>query len=89
MITLTDKQELYLQSLENSLGIISVALRVSGVEKDEYISWLDNKEFTRRLELVSETSIDYVENKLLGLINKGDLSAIQFFLKTKGKKRGY
>lgn len=89
MITLTDKQELYLQSLENSLGIISVALRVSGVEKDEYISWLDNKEFTRRLELVGETSIDYVENKLLGLINKGDLSAIQFFLKTKGKKRGY
>jgi hypothetical protein len=86
MITLSPSQELFLSVLEKSLGIVSIALQKADVSRDE---WQDNIEFKRRLDLISDTSVDYVENKLLALINKGDLSAIQFYLKTKGKKRGY
>lgn len=89
MITLSQEQELFLSILEKSLGIVSIALQKADVSRDEYVFWQDNIEFKRRLDLISDTSVDYVENKLLALINKGDLSAIQFYLKTKGKKRGY
>ena len=89
MITLSPSQELFLSVLEKSLGIVSIALQKADVSRDEYVVWQDNIEFKRRLDLISDTSVDYVENKLLALINKGDLSAIQFYLKTKGKKRGY
>jgi hypothetical protein len=89
MITLSPSQELFLSVLEKSLGIVSIALQKADVSRDEYVGWQDNIEFKRRLDLISDTSVDYVENKLLALINKGDLSAIQFYLKTKGKKRGY
>lgn len=37
----------------------------------------------------TEILLDVSENKLLQLINQGDRSAIIFFLKCKGKDRGY
>lgn len=86
---LSSEQEHFLQTMEKSLGILSVALQKSEVSRQEYDGWLENKEFIRRLEIVKETAVDYVENKLLTKINNGDLQAIQYYLKTKGKKRGY
>lgn len=86
---MTERQDEFLRILESSLGIVSVALQKTGVSREEYEGWLNNKEFKDRTNRVNETSVDYVENKLLQQINQGDLSAIQFYLKTKGKKRGY
>lgn len=86
---MTDEQILFLEVLEKSLGIISLALQKTEISRDTYEGWLKNVEFKQRLDRIGETSVDYVENKLLQQINQGDLSAIQFYLKTKGKKRGY
>ena len=86
---MTDEQILFLEVLEKSLGIISLALQKTEISRETYEGWLKNVDFKQRLDRISETSVDYVENKLLQQINQGDLSAIQFYLKTKGKKRGY
>jgi hypothetical protein len=86
---MTEQQEKFLEILERSLGIVSVALQQLQISRDDFDSWMTNQTFKRRYQQVQELSVDYVENKLLGLINGGDLSAIQFYLKTKGKKRGY
>ena len=43
-------------------------------------------------ELVSEADeslLDFAESKLVEHINDGDVTSLIFFLKTKGKKRGY
>lgn len=86
---LSSEQENFLSTLEKSLAIISVALQKTNTPRDVFEGWLDNKEFQRRLDIVKETAVDYVEQKLLTKINNGDLQAIQYYLKTKGKKRGY
>jgi hypothetical protein len=86
---LTEKQELFLDYLEKSLGVVSLALQRSEISKDDYDNWLKNQTFKKRVNDINELSVDYVENKLLKRIQEDDLNAIQFYLKTKGKKRGY
>ena len=48
-----------------------------------------NKKFAEGLDEVYEAMIDNVESQLLSKINGGDITAMIFFLKTKGKARGY
>ena len=86
---ITEIQELFLQELRENLGVVSKALTKVNITREEYNNWLRNQEFKKKVDEVNELSIDYVENKLLTQIQKGDLQAIQFYLKTKGKKRGY
>lgn len=48
-----------------------------------------NKKFAQGLDDVYEAIIDDVESALQTKIEKGDITAMIFFLKTKAKKRGY
>ena len=59
------------------------------IPREEYEMWLKNIEFKKRIDNINDASLDFVENQLLKQIREGDLGAIQFYLKTKGKKRGY
>jgi Fe-S cluster biosynthesis and repair protein YggX len=86
---LSEKQELFLDLLEKSLGVVSLALQKSEISKEDYDNWMKNQTFKKRVDNINELSIDFVENKLLKKIQNDDLNAIQFYLKTKGKKRGY
>lgn len=86
---LSEQQLEFLDVLEKALGVVSVALQKCDLERTKYEGWMKNTEFKKRVERINEMSIDFVENKLLLKIKDGDLSAIQFYLKTKGKKRGY
>lgn len=85
----SEKQELFLDTLEKSLGVVSLALQKTEIPREEYDNWLKNIAFKKRVESINELSLDFVENKLLKKIKDDDLNAIQFYLKTKGKKRGY
>jgi hypothetical protein len=38
---------------------------------------------------VVEQNLDLAEHKLLGMINEGNMTAVIFYLKTKGRERGY
>lgn len=84
------RQELFLKHFRESHGIVSYACQKSGITRSCYYKWreLDQK-FKEKAEEVEEETIDVVESKLLTAINNDDLTAIIFYLKTKGKKRGY
>ena len=88
-MTLTDEQEGFLHLLYDNLGIVTTTLEQTGITRETYDEWCENIFFSRRVHEVDQSSIDYVEDQLLKQITKGNVSAITFYLKTKGKDRGY
>jgi hypothetical protein len=86
---ISQQQEQFLDVLEQSLGIVSVALQKTGNSQEDYAEWTKNIFFNQRLKKIDEVCADYVENQLLRQIKEGNTQAITFYLKTKGKSRGY
>lgn len=85
-----ERKEQFLKSLKASRGIISTACEAANISRTAYYKWTrEDDEFRQRVEEVEESQIDFVESKLINAINANDTTAIIFYLKTKGKKRGY
>lgn len=79
-----------LQQLEAALGNVTVACRSVGINRWTHYDWYKNDEEYRKLvDEISDVTLDWAERKLHTLIDNGDTTATIFFLKTKGKKRGY
>ena len=84
------KKKKFLEALREGRGIITYACQKIGISRKTYYDWYQNDiEFKMLADEVNNTTIDVVESKLLSAINEGNLTAIIFYLKTKGKKRGY
>ena len=83
-------KEKFLKALENSLGIVSHAAKLCGLSMETHRQYKRNDPgYKRAVEDIEEMVLDYGESKLLELINDKNPAAVIFFLKTKGKKRGY
>lgn len=80
----------FLKNLSIGKGIISYACSLTGITRATYYNWINkDSNFKKKCEDIQEEILDIVESKLLNKINEEDLTAIIFYLKTKGKKRGY
>lgn len=78
------------EALEKSLGIVTTACKKVGIGRTQYYQWLkDDKEFAKQVEDIENIAIDFAESQLHQQIGDGNTSATIFYLKTKGKKRGY
>jgi hypothetical protein len=49
----------------------------------------DDVDYKSAVDSIADIALDFAENKLHQSIKKGSDTATIFFLKTKGKKRGY
>ena len=79
-----------LEALTTSLGIVSTACETVGISRTTYYKYYKTDEqFKEQVDSISDEAIDFVESQLFELIRKGNVAATIFFLKTKGKKRGY
>lgn len=79
-----------MKRLSDSLGIVSVACKAVGIARNTFYDWRRKDEtFRAQVDEINETALDFVESKMFEAINKGDVRMIQFFLTTKGRKRGY
>ena len=84
------KKESFLKALHNNLGHISKSCDAANICRATYYKWTkDDEQFKEDVDSVNEGMVDHVEHQLLQKINKGDTTAIIFFLKTNGKDRGY
>jgi hypothetical protein len=86
----SDKKELFLILLRARGGSINEACNGVGVSRRAYYNWIESdQEFKEAVQDVHEGLLDLAESKLVENIERGDNTAIIFFLKCKAKARGY
>ena len=78
------KKEVILKALHDNLCHISKSCKAANISRATFYAWQKED-----CDAVADGLVDHVEHQLLQKINKGDTTAIIFFLKTKGKDRGY
>jgi hypothetical protein len=96
-----------LAALEKTLGIVTKAADIAGIDRATHYKWLDSDpDYKAAVESIADMALDFAESKLHEMID-GPMkevltdegiqqvkdspvpSAVIFYLKTKGKKRGY
>lgn len=88
--TKTTSKKDVLEALERSLGIVSTACEKAGINRSTHYDWLkSDPEYKEAVRLIEERTIDFAESHLHALIKDKNPAAVIFFLKTKGKTRGY
>lgn len=84
------KKAKMITALNKSHGIIKTACELVGIHRSTHYQWLkEDDQYRKDVEMACENAIDDVEKKLFDRINAEDTTSIIFYLKTKGKKRGY
>ena len=84
------KKETLLKALEKSLGVVTIACKKADIPRSTYYKWLkDDEEFRQQVQEIENVALDFAESQLHQQIQDNSTAATIFFLKTKGKTRGY
>lgn len=84
------KKEQLLEALERSLGIVTTACERAGISRQSHYNWMrSDSEYREAVNLIQERTLDFAESSLHKSIREGNVTATIFYLKTKGKGRGY
>ena len=84
------KKETLINALEQSLGVVTVACKKADIPRSTYYKWLkEDKEFREQVKQIENVALDFAESQLHKQIADNSTSATIFYLKTKGKSRGY
>jgi len=80
----------FLEALERSLGVVTTAAKVCNIARTTHYRWLDeDEEYAEAVKDIQESAIDFAESSLHQQIKDKVPSSTIFYLKTKGKNRGY
>ena len=79
-----------IEALEKSLGVVTTACKQVGIGRTTFYGWLqEDNEFAKEVDDIQNIALDFAESQLHRQIGDGNTTATIFYLKTKGKKRGY
>lgn len=85
-----NKKEDLLKALEKALGVVTTACQKVGVSRATFYRWLkEDTQFNSDVQAVQDVALDFAESKLFEQIQDGSTAATIFYLKTKGKRRGF
>lgn len=77
-------------AMRKSLGVVTTAAEKAGIDRSTHYEWLKtDPAYKAEIEALVEVKRDFVESKLMTLVNAGDTSATIFCAKVLLKKRGY
>ena len=83
-------KENLLKNLEKSLGIVTTACKNSKCSRETFYKYCkDDEVFKEKVKDIENIALDFAESQLHQQISDGNTSATIFYLKTKGKNRGY
>ena len=84
------KKKMLIESLENSLGIVSTACTKVNVSRSSFYKWYKEDEvFRKKVDEIDSVKLDFVESQLFKNIQNLKEKSIIFYLQHKGHKRGY
>ena len=79
-----------LDALEKSLGVVTTACKTVGIDRGTHYNWMRaDSEYAEQVEALEGLVLDFAESQLHKQIKAGNTASTIFFLKCKGKKRGY
>lgn len=79
-----------IKALVKSLGVVTIACEKVGIARKTHYEWYNNdKDYRKAVDDIADVALDFAESMLHKQIQDKDTTATIFFLKTKGKKRGY
>ena len=88
--TSNTKKEAMLEALEKSLGIVSTAAKMVGIDRSTHYAWMkSDEEYKKAVNSIQDGVLDFAESHLYKLVKEGNPAATIFLLKTRGKNRGY
>ena len=89
--TRTDtKKRAMISALASSLGVVSTACKNVGITRQTHYTWMrEDMAYAGDVKDIENITLDFAESKLHELIFEGNVASVIFFLKTKGKARGY
>jgi hypothetical protein len=80
----------FLVAFEKTLGVVTPAAQMIGVKRSTIYRWREMyPEFDAACKEISDVAVDFVETKLYKLIDQGSEASTIFYMKTKGRDRGY
>lgn len=84
------KKKALLVALEASLGVVTAACKAVGVDRTTFYKYVnEDPEFKQAVEDVENVALDFAESQLFKAMKEGKEASNIFYLKTKGKRRGY
>ena len=84
------KQQIFLECFKATYFNIGLACETAGVQRQTFSRWMNTyPEFKEAFDSALETKKDFIEDKLMKNIDRGDSSCIIFASETKLRDRGY
>lgn len=86
----TLKKKAFLKKFRETLGNITKSCEAAQINRCTYYDWIKkDAKFAEEVDGINEEAIDFAETSLKKQISEGNTTATIFYLKTKGKSRGY
>lgn len=89
-VRMTKKKADFIDAYKKTLCSVSNACEAIGISRNCFYQWREkDKKFAEKIYEIYEANIDFAETMLMKNIRDGKETSLIFFLKTKGKERGY
>jgi hypothetical protein len=88
--TTKTRKKAMLAALRKHYGLVTDAAKETGIDRATHYRWYnEDEQYKAAVDEIPDMVLDMVEESLFRQVNAENIAATIFYLKTKGKRRGY